>query len=339
MATDFDRNEFLANLETAVREKGRYADLAARIAREKGINRLYLIGCGAPNRQMGAVKYLVESVARKLEVHLYFPAEFVEQNPPKIDEHTLVILGSHSGTTPEVVRAAKFLQGKPCTVMGITQKADSPLAQNVEYPVLYGESKSGYFAMYILLQALVGAVLKEIEGWADHDEVMASLDAFPAALADAIEQSEARVTEEARLYKDDKLFFVIGSGPCFSTAYVYGVCILTEMQWLTGIPVEAAEWFHGPFELFDEKLPAIIVLGEDASRPLAERVVRFCKRYSERLMIYDSKDFEMKGVAPVARPLFAPFILSAALDRQAEHLAVWHNHPLSTRRYMWKTEY
>jgi fructoselysine 6-phosphate deglycase len=47
----------------------------------------------------------------------------------------------------------------------------------------------------------------------------------------------------------------------------------------------------------------------------------------------------MEGIDIELRSLFAPFILEAALLRLADHLAVWHNHPLTTRRYMWKTEY
>ncbi len=56
-------------------------------------------------------------------------------------------------------------------------------------------------------------------------------------------------------------------------------------------------------------------------------------------MVYDSKDYEMKGIDPEVRAIVAPFILEAAVGRFADHLAVWHNHPLSTRRYMWKFEY
>ena len=125
----------------------------------------------------------------------------------------------------------------------------------------------------------------------------------------------------------------------FCTAYVFGVCVLMEMQWMHTYPAEAAEWFHGPFEIVDQNTPILLLLGEDDSRPIAERALRFCKKYTERLLIYDSKDYDMKGISQNVRAIFAPFVLQAALDRLAEHLAVWHNHPLITRRYMWKTEY
>lgn len=339
MATDFDRDAFLAALESAVNGLDQAAQLGADLA-AKGVKRLYFVGCGAPNRSMSVIEYWAQRVVVNTEVRRYFPAEFVHQGPAALDDKTLVILSSHSGTTPEVVAAAEFLQSKPCITVGITQKTDSPLAQKVQHVLPYGETKSGYYASFMLKTALVSGLLNEQEpGWENHKQLMASLKNLPGALAAASLQNEARATEDARIYKDDRIMYVVGAGPMFATAYVSGVCVLMEMQWMHTHPLVAAEFFHGPFEVVDETTPLILLLGEDPSRPEAERVVRFCKKYTERLMIYDSKDYEMPGIDPEVRAYFAPFVVEAALSRLHEHLAVWHNHPLSTRRYMWKTEY
>lgn len=56
-------------------------------------------------------------------------------------------------------------------------------------------------------------------------------------------------------------------------------------------------------------------------------------------MIYDSRDYQMPGIAPLIRPIVAPYVLQAALKRFSEHLSDLRGQPLSTRRYMWKTEY
>ena len=338
MEEEYNREEFIGSLEEAVRQKDAAASLGMELAC-RGIERLYFSGCGAPLHAMSIAKYWVERVARDLEVRLYLAAELIHQDPPKLGEGTVVILGSDSGTTPETVQAAEFLRGKPCATIGITQQADSPLAQAVDHALPYGASQQGYFARAIVQQALVGAMLKELEGWTLHDAAMRSLDAFPGALADAVEASQPRAAEEARTYRDDRILYVVGSGPCFSTAYVLAVCMLMEMQWMHSFPIRAAEFFHGPFEVVDETTPLILLLGEDPSRPEAERVVRFCRGITERLMIYDAADFTMRGMSHAVRPLVAPFVLQAALDPLAQELAVWHDHPLSTRRYMGKVEY
>lgn len=339
MAVDFDRDGFICSLAQAGEGLQAATALGSELGK-KGFTRLYFIGCGAPNRSMSIQEYWTQRIATTLEVRRYFPAEFVHQNPAAIDEKTLVILGSHSGTTPETVEVAHFLSDKPCTTVGVTQKGDSPLAASVTHSLLYGETQAGYYAAFMLTQALVSAFLKELEpGWALHEKIMTSLEVLPSVLADTAIANDVRATEEARIYRDDRIMYVVASGPMFSTAYVLGVCVLMEMQWMHVHPVVAAEFFHGPFEVVDETTPMILLLGEDPSRPEAERVVRFCKRYTERLMIYDSQDLEMKGIDPEVRPVLAPIVLESALSRVPAHLAVWHNHPLTTRRYMWKTEY
>lgn len=338
MATDIDRQDFLKALERSVTEKDKAAQLGKELAKQ-GIKRVFLVGCGAPNREMGAIKYWMDRDMKEIETYLYFPAEFTNQSPAKLGADSLVVLASHSGTTPEVVAAAEFLKDYPCKVVGVTQFEDSPLAKNVPYPLIYGESKHGYFAKFIIIMALLAAVMKEIENWPLYEKVMTSLDALPSAMVDAQEANEKRATEDSRLYKDDDFVMVMGSGPTYANAYVFGVCILMEMQWMHTFTGEAAEFFHGPFEVVDQNTPVMLFMGEDPSRPVSERVLRFCKKFTERIMVYDSKDFKMKGVDPEVRAIFAPFILEAAAGRFADHLAVWHNHPLSTRRYMWKFEY
>lgn len=338
MAEDFNREKFVKDLATAVEGIDAAVQMGTELG-QQGFKRLYLIGCGAPNRAMLLTEYWLQHYATNLEIRRYFPAEFIYQNPPNVDENTLVILGSHSGTTPETVAAAKFLQDKPCTTVGITQKKDSPLAQNVQQTLLYGESDAGYYAMHMLLLALVSGFFKEVDQWPLHDTLIPSLKALPEAIADATEANDPRAAEHARLYKDEEIMYIVGGGPMYTTAYVIGTCIMMEMLWMQVQPLEGAEFFHGPFEIVNETTPLILLVGEGPSRPIDERVVRFCKKYTEKLMIWDAQDFEMKGIAEDIRPILAPLFIEAALSRMTVHLSVWHNNPLSTRHYMWKTEY
>ncbi len=130
----------------------------------------------------------------------------------------------------------------PCKVVGVelNLQIDSPLAQNVPNALLYGESNHGYFAKFIIIMALLATMMKEIEGWPLYEKVMRSLDALPSAMVDAQEQNEKRATEDARLYKDDDFVMLLSSGPTYANAYVFGICILMEMQWMHTFAGEAA---------------------------------------------------------------------------------------------------
>jgi len=336
MATDVDKPAILRGYEATLALLDRTAALGRAFAGK--IDRIYLVGCGGPNRAMLTVEYWIEHCSSAIEVRRYFPAEFMTINPRRLDARTLVVLGSKSGTTAETVQAAEFVRGRPCHVVAITEKPDSALAQSVASPLLMGAS-SGGASMFMLLQALVGGVMAEADKWELFDPLMSSLHALPQVLADTAAASDLRSAEDARLLKDDRILYHIAAGPMFATAYVWGVCVLMEMQWMHSIPLEAAEFFHGPFEIVDQNTPIVLMKGEDPSRPLMDRVERFCKKYTERLFIYDTADYPMPGIDPRIRAIVGPNVLQAALRRISDRLAVWHNHPLTTRRYMWKTDY
>ncbi|MDF1514252.1 MAG: SIS domain-containing protein [Anaerolineae bacterium] len=338
MAIELDRDEYIGHLEKAAKLKDTAAELGIKFAKE-GIKRVFLVGCGAPNREMGAIKYFLDRDIKSVEFYLYFPAELVHQAPAKLDEDSLVILASHSGTTPEILETAEFIKPYGCKVAAVTQFDDSPLAKAVPNTLCYGKSDHGYMAKFILLLAFLAGFVKEAEDWNLADKVLEDLELLPEILFDTAQLNDKRAIEEARLYHEDDYVMVLGAGPCYAAAYVTGVCVMMEMQWMHTFTGEAAEFFHGPFEVVLPDVPVMVYVGEDESRPIAERVIRFCKKFTERLIIYDSKDFEMKGVDKEVRPIFAPFVLEAATSRLMEHLAVWHNHPLSTRRYMWKFDY
>ena len=336
MATDVDTAAIVKSYETAA--SGLDAAAARGRALADTIDRVYLVGCGGPNRAMLTVEYWLEHYSTALEVRRFFPAEFLTLNPKRLDARTLVVLGSKSGTTPETLAAAEFVRGRPCQMVAITEKADSPLARTVDAPLLMGAS-SGGASLFMLLQALAGGLMQAKDGWDLFDPLMSSLHALPQVMADVSAASDRRSAEDARLLKDDRILYHVAAGPMFSTAYVWGVCVLMEMQWMHSVPLEAAEFFHGPFEIVDQTTPLVLMKGEDPSRPLMDRVERFCNKYTERLFIYDTLDYEMKGVDPRIRAIVGPNVLQSALRRVSDRLAVWHNHPLTTRRYMWKTDY
>ena len=210
------------------------------------------------------------------------------QNPRRLDGRTLVVLGSKSGTTPEIVAAAEFLKSKPVVTVGLTQLSSSPLARAVERCFAQSEKRrKSLIGMAMIAQSLIGGLLAARDGWPHTEALLSSLSALPDAFSDTAVAQNARGAKIARDLANDRNIYLLASGPGFTNAYVFGVCILMEMLWLHSYPIEAAEFFHGPFEIVERNTPLILILGEDPSRPLMERVVRFCEKHSDRLFIYD----------------------------------------------------
>jgi fructoselysine-6-phosphate deglycase len=117
------------------------------------------------------------------------------------------------------------------------------------------------------------------------------------------------------------------------------MCILEEMQWIRTRPVHASDFFHGTLELVEKGVSVILFKGEDASRPLVERVERFVPTYTDKIRVFDTAEFALPGISDKVRSLISPVILAAIFERISAHLEVKRNHPLTTRRYYKRVAY
>lgn len=338
-STQFKKEEFFKEFTGALSMLS-LAESEGIKAAQLGYDRLFFVACGAPHQMMRSIHYWTDIVSTSTDVRVYHAGEFLHLNPAALDDRTMVFLGSHSGTTKEVIEAAEFLKEKPCKTFAFTQDGDSTFGKIVDQVFPYGKSNQGYFSSVMLTLAFTSGFLKEKEiGWKIHEDLMISLRNFPGALADAKGESQEKGRSVAGELKDAESIFFIGSGPSYTTAYIFAACFLMEMQWMHAFPLSAAEFFHGPFEVFDRDTPLVLLLGEDASRPEAERVLKFSRKHLSEPIIYDSCDFAMLGIQDMIRPILAPFILDSAMTNMVETLAELNQHPLTTRRYMGKVDY
>jgi fructoselysine-6-phosphate deglycase len=117
------------------------------------------------------------------------------------------------------------------------------------------------------------------------------------------------------------------------------MCILEEMQWIRTRPVHASDFFHGTLELVEAGVSVILLKGEDASRPLVERVEKFAPGYTEKVWVLDSADVDLPGISHEVRSLVSPVVLAALLERISAHLEILRDHPLTTRRYYKRVAY
>ncbi len=336
---EFNESHFLQQFSGALS----LIDTAIQTGHQLGvqnIKKVYFIGCGAPHHLFLSLEYWASKYAVNTTFHCYFPAEYICHCPKALDETSLVIFGSHSGTTKETVEAAVFTQNFPAQTLSITQFADSPLGKATDHNLAYGATEQGYFSTFILAFTYLSTFLNRKEpAWEFHTSLVQSLMNLPGALAEAKTQSLPQAVQQAHQLKDSSQLYVLGSGPMYTPAYVFASCFLMEMQWMHAHALQAAEFFHGPFEVIDASTPILLLKGEDPSLPIAERVDQFTQQFTNNTIVYDSKDFPMTGIAPEIRPLVAPMVVDSALTNLVEMIAVLRDHPMTTRRYMGKVAY
>jgi fructoselysine-6-phosphate deglycase len=301
---------------------------------------VFLVGCGGSLCATYAPHFVLESRARDLSVSHMTSAEFNHRRPARLGPRSLVVVGSHTGTTSETLAAIEIARSADVArVIGVTNTDDSALALAADHRFTYHSEGVVWPAKQVILLQLAYALLEETGVVDDYEEIRHTFDALPHAVLGAVEQHESASRSIAERLKDEPITYVLASGPNYGSAYGLAMCYLQEMQWMHAASFNAGEFFHGAFEIVTEETPVLVLLGEDATRPISERARDFLDRYSNRSIAIDTREIVLSGIPASRRGLVTPVVLMAFVSRLAAHYACVRNHPLTLRRYMTKVAY
>ena len=156
---------------------------------------------------------------------------------------------------------------------------------------------------------------------------------LPRALAEAEKKADEFGKEFAQRHHADPIHYFVGAGSQYGAAYSYAMCYWEEQHWLRAKAVHAGEFFHGTLEIIDRDTPVTVFLGEDAERPLAERVANFLPRICGNFTLIDSRDYELAGIRPEYRGSLSHLVTHAVTQRIDAHIELLNRHPMEIRRY------
>lgn len=295
----------------------------------------------------GGVALLTYPAARLLQQRSTLPvfieraAELVTIGNDNLGPGSLVVFCSVSGTTKEAVEAVEYVHAKGARVLSFVGTAGTPMDEKSDISITTpaaDDTSSETYLIQTLLLAL--ALLAERGELADSDATLAELDRLPQALVaakQAFEPEAARLAE--LLVGRERPILFTGAGNSWYEAWYFAMCILEEMQWIWTRPIHASDFFHGTLELVEPGVPVVLLKGEDAGRPLADRVAAFVPRVGGDLVVIDSRSFALEGMGEATRALVSPVVLATVLERLAVHIEARTGHPLTTRRYYKRLDY
>jgi fructoselysine-6-P-deglycase FrlB-like protein len=294
-----------------------------------GLRNVYFVGAGGSLIASYPAYYLL---MRQVDFPVFQVQsdEFNTSQPVALGKGSLVVLASYTGTTKETVAAARFAKSRGATV-AIVGKEGSPLAEAADV-AFTGDSD--------IVEALIAyAVLQRVGVSRDFDAVWQAVEALPSALHKAQVETEDLVHGIAEALQDEPITYVLGSGPNYGWAYGLAMCYLQEMQWKHAAAYDSGEFFQGAFEVINDEVPVILLLGEDASRPMGERAKAFLDKYTKKAHYIDTAELSLPGVPGELRGDVAPLALRAVIGRLAKHYESVRGHDLDQRHYMFKVEY
>jgi fructoselysine-6-P-deglycase FrlB-like protein len=315
--------------------------LAAR-AKDKGqISQVYLVACGGSLVDLYLSKFFLASESRQLRSDLYTANEFVHAPPKALAEHSVVIIITHSGGTPESVEAAKMSQAAGSLTVTLTHNEAADIATYADQNIIYewgDESHVQNNPMAIAL-ALCVEILQQVEGYAHYADFGKAIQ----HIDEVVSVGRAKVRERCKVFaqanRNEGLFYILSSGASYGHAYGFSICSLMEMQRLHASAIHSGEFFHGPFEVTDQDTNFIVLINEGRTRPLDKRVVSFLEKYAKKYEVVDARELGI-GVLPNSIvEYFNPILFYSVLCVYRQELATIRNHPLETRRYMGKVKY
>lgn len=315
--------------------------LAARAANGRQISEVFLVACGGSLVDLYGSRYFLTSESRELRAEAYSSNEFVHATPKILGDRSAVIICTHSGGTAETVEAAKIAQSAGAFVVTLTHNEAARISTFADYNILYewgDDSRASDNPMAVALSVCL-EILTQVEGYAAYDDFRTALTQIDDVIAVARETIRARVRTFADKYGDDSLFYILSSGPSFGHAQGFAGCSLMEMLWLNACAIHSGEFFHGPFEITDEKTNFIVLVNEGRTRPLDERVVRFLEGHAKRYEFIDARELGIGALPETVVEHFNPVLFYGMISDYREALARVRDHSLETRRYMGLVDY
>lgn len=306
-----------------------------------GIKQVYYVACGGSYGAFYPAKTFLETEANDIKVGIYNSNEFVHNTPKAFGKNSVLIVASHKGNTPETVKAAEVGKKAGVPVIALTWIADSPITGQADYVVDYtfGDDKdiAGEKTIVALMTAV--EILNQTEGYANYDKFLDGVAKIDRIVKNACKHVEKRALAFAENHKNDSVIYTMASGAGYGAAYMESICIFMEMQWINSSSIHSGEYFHGPFEITDAEIPFVIQVSEGSTRPLDERALKFLDKYAKRVEVLDAKELGLSTIDSSVVDYFNHSLFNNIYPVYNKALAVEREHPLTTRRYMWKVEY
>lgn len=313
---------------------------ALKAVKDKNAKQYYFVACGGSMATLQSAQYIFDRETA-VPSYTYTSKEFICRNPKALGENSIVILCSHSGTTPETVQAASFAREKGALTLAFSNDTESPLCEAAEYVIHYdwGTDAVDSDGLNEMLFRLAFGILNTINQCERYERSILAVDILHNCINANKEKFTQAALTFAQEFRRESTIYTMASGGYYSEAYATTSCLLMEMQWINSGCIHSAEYFHGPFEITDYDVPFILLKGTGDTRIMDERAHDFLKKYSKRLVVIDAEDFIMDGIDEDLRAYLSQAIMTEVVRLYIDSLAAARGHLMTVRRYMWKMKY
>lgn len=316
------------------------AEIKQKMEQAGGLKHVYFVACGGSKAAIFPGLYLLQSEAKNFGATTYTSNEFVHATPKELDERCVAVICSLKATA-ETVEAVKTANAAGAVTIAMTGNMQTGMAKVGQYVVTYSNGDDQVYSDSNQSNALrIGfELLHQFENWDKYEKAMDAYQYIDEIVAEGKKNCLPAAKAWAEKEKDEPVFYVLASGPNYGVAYSMCCCHFMEMQWKHAVCLHTGEYFHGPFETTDKKLPMILLMSEGRTRALDERCLKFLNTYAENFIVIDFKELNRGRIDESVAEFFNPVVMIPIERYYVAQMAEVRGHSMDERRYMWKVEY
>ncbi|MBQ8930129.1 MAG: glutamine--fructose-6-phosphate transaminase (isomerizing) [Oscillospiraceae bacterium] len=241
----------------------------------KNLHKIYIVACGSSYHVGMVAKYNMEKLVRK-PVEVALASEF-RYCDPLVDENTLVICISQSGTTADTIAALRQAKKLGARILSIVNVVGSVIAEESD-DVLYtwagpeiAVATTKAYSTQLAVTYLLTLYMAEICGTVtpeQYDAAVRELEALPEKLAKLLDNVD-QIQYLASIYFNKEDIFFIGRNIDYALS-LEGSLKLKEISYIHSEAYAAGELKHGTISLIE---PGRLVISVASYTPLVPKTV------------------------------------------------------------------
>ena len=326
----FDKNEFLTNYNSAVKELDHVDEVLAKL-RKKNIKNIFFTGCGGSYTKFVNLRPLM---FKKLPIPFVVttPEELCDLYHDDITNDSLILAGTKTGETTELVEAIEKIRKDfpKATIISFIGDENSTL----EKESLIDERIKSFDTDANLIE--LGWFLINFAQESDNktkESQKQQLKEMAQNVAEGIEALVPAALDHVNNTNIDQMQMWVGSGNVWGEVCCFANYLMEEIQHIKAQAINSGEFFHGPFEIIDNNQSVSVVVNSNSNRQEDMRVVNFVKQFAKNPLIIDMKAFKLNEFDSDLQVFIEAYALNHYFDTLFNMYSIKTGRSAQTRRY------
>ena len=324
--------------DTLTSEKSHMKEVAEKF---EEFDKIYLLGCGSSLSTCYSAKSALDFISDK-NIEVYTGYEFFYHKKAG-NENAGAILTSQSGETADTVAALKMAKENDIYTVSITNEEQCTMIKEADDTVVTRGGRENAILgtkTYITQLMSLYEILFSMQCSEDNDnalkikkEVLGDIIKLPAITEDLIKKTEDENKVLAEKFKDDDIFYCMGTGPNYGLAYKLAMTMFMEGTLKHACPLYSGEFRHGLIERAEKDVPIVFLNADYPGDEMTKRSIEFCEKLETKSLIYNMRDYSD------INNLMSPFVLVIPLEWFIYYLAHFNGEDPGATRHIGKVRY